>query len=163
MTKDNDDKILAGILGGLVGLLAASPKIEDKQDLEKYRQFKAEVQTRQNRVGDLPNISKLLGSQYYNAFVESYRMFLFGFYRGTVILSAAIIENLLKDKYGEKNFKELIEEAKEKNLVNQTEYHLLHALRNERNPSAHDVLKEVKEDDAILVIRITNRLMHKFV
>jgi len=123
-----------------------------------------EMSERQKKVGDLPYIAKLLKNPKYNSsFVEAYRMYLYGFFRGSVVVSSAIIECLLKDKYESKDFYELIEEAKKQGFIDQTNYHFLHALRTQRNISAHDVIKEVSEDDAILVIRIANKIMHKFI
>ena len=163
MTKENDD-ILNMLLGGAIGAMLASPKIEDKQDLEKYRQMQKEMSERQKKVGDLSYISKLLNDPRYNkAFIESFRMYLYGFFRGAVIISSAIIECLLKDKYGNKKFKDLIEEAYKNKFVDETDYHLLHSLRSERNYSAHEILKEVTEDNAVLIIRIVNKIMYKFI
>lgn len=164
MGNRQDDDVMKMLLGGLIGAALASPKIEDKQDLERYRQMQRDIAEKQKKVGDLSYIAKLLKDPRYNeSFVEAFRMYLFGFYRGSVILSSAIIECLLKDKYGDKDFYNLIEEAKKQNFIDQTDYHFLHAIRTQRNFSAHDVLKKVTEDDAVLVIRIVNKIMYKFI
>jgi len=163
MSKQDDD-VLKVLLGGLIGAAIASPKLEDKQDLERYRQMQREMNERQKKVGDLSYITKLLKNPKYDkSFIEAYRMYIFGFFRGSVILSSAIIECLLREKYGDKDFYQLIEEAKKQGFIELSEYHFLHAIRTQRNISAHDVLKDVSEDDAILVIRIVNKIMHRFI
>lgn len=161
MTKEDED-LLKFLLGGFIGAVIAAPKPQDKQDLESYRRLKQEMTLRQQKVGDLPNIYKLLGSRYNKPFLESYKMYLYGFFRGSIILSTLIIESLLKERYGDKKFYLLIEAAKNNNLMNYTDYHFLQAIRNERNDSAHDLSREITEEDAVIVIRIVNKLLHKF-
>lgn len=158
---NDDDTLLGLILGGLVGAAIAAPKLEDKQDLEEYRRLKQEITSRQQKVGNLPDITKIIGSPYNKPFMESYKMYLYGFFRGSVILSVALIESLLRDKYGDKNFNELIEVAKANGFIEQLDYHFLQAIRTQRNISAHEILREVTEEDAVIVERIVNKLLHK--
>lgn len=163
MTRDDED-LLKMFIGGLIGAALASPKPEDKKDLEEYKRLKQEIVLRQRKVGDLPYIVKLLKNPLYvKPFTEAYKTYLYGFYRSSIILNIAIIESLLKEKYGDKDFYDLIEEAKKQSFIDQTDYHFLHAIRTQRNLSAHDILKEVSEEDAVLVIRIVNKMMYKFV
>ena len=113
---------------------------------------------------DLPNIKKLLQNpKYYNPFIEAYKTYSYGFYRSSVILFGAIIESLLREKYGDLKFYELIEKTKSDKFITDTDYYFLHGIRSERNSSAHEVLRETTEEDAILVIRIVNKLMERFI
>lgn len=159
----NDNEIWAAILGGIIGAAAASPKPEEKAELQEYRTLKQEILLRQQKIGDLPNIRKLLQNhRYYNPFIEAYKTYSSGFYRSSVILFSAIIESLLREKYGDLKFYELIEKAKIDNFITETDYYFLHGIRSERNISAHEILREITEEDAILVIRIVNKLMERF-
>ena len=55
-----------------------------------------------------------------------------------------------------KTFYELIESAKELNLIDKIEHSFLHGLRGQRNDSAHEIFKEVSEQDEIIILNITN-------
>lgn len=163
MTKQDDD-VMKVLLGGFFGAVLAAPSQQDKQDLANYKQIQREISERQKKVGDLSYIVKLLKNPLYvKPFTEAYRTYLYGFYRSSVILNAAIIESLLKEKYGNKTFHELIELAFKEGFIDKTEYHLLHSVKSERNYSAHEILREVSEDNAVLVIRIVNKIMYKFI
>lgn len=157
-----DDQAWAMILGGLIGAGLAAPKPEERQELQEYRNIKQQLLLRQQRLGALPDLEKLRARpQLYNSFVETYNMYLYGFFRGSAILCAVLIESLLKEKYGVKNFYELIKEAEQNKILAQAEVYYLHGLRLERNDFVHDILCEVKEEDSQLILRITIKLLNK--
>ena len=160
----SDNELLAALFGGIIGASIAAPNERDKRELQEYRILLSEINRRQQRIGDLPYIVRLLRNPLYvNPFTEAYRMYLNGFYRGAVILQTAIIDSLLKEKYGEKDFYKRIEKAHKDGFIDDADYHLLHSIRSKRNYSTHEILQEVTEEDAILVIRIVNKIMHKFI
>jgi hypothetical protein len=162
MTQDNE--VWSAVLGGLVGALLASPKSEDKQDLKEYRSLKQEITIRQQKIGIFPDFSKLNQKpQYYNTFIESYKAYSFGLFRSSVIVASALIESMLKEKFGDKKFYDLIEEAKKQKIISEMEYYLLHGLRSERNDSAHGVLREIQEGDAIMILQITIKVIGKLI
>jgi len=157
----DDDQAWAMILGGLIGAGLAAPKPQEKQELQEYRNLKQQLWLRQQKLGSLPDLEKLrTRPQFYNSFVEAYKMYLHGFFRGSAILCSALIESLLKEKYNSKNFYELIKEAENK-LLTKAEAHYLHGLRLERNDFVHDILCEVNEGDSQLILRITIKLLNK--
>jgi len=162
MTQDNE--IWAAIFGGLVGAALASPKPEDRKDLEEYKSLKQAINLRQQKISLLPDFNRLNRKPaYYNAFIESYNAYSFGLFRSSVIVASALIENLLKEKFGDKKFYELIEEANKQGILTGLEYHLLHGLRSERNDSAHDILREIRDEDAIMILNITIKIIGKLI
>lgn len=159
----NNEELWAAILGGLVGAAIAKPKPEDQEDLARYRTLQQEINTRQQKIISLPDFNKLNRKpEYYNAFIESYRAYSFGLFRSSVVVASVLIETILKEKYGTKKFYELIEDARGKEITD-LEYYLLHGLRSERNDSVHDVLREVREEDAIMILNITIKVIGKLV
>jgi len=157
----DDDQAWAMILGGLIGAGLAAPKPQERQELQEYRNLKQQLWLRQQKLGSLPDLEKLRARpQFYNSFVEAYKMYLYGFFRGSAILCSVLIESLLKEKYGSKKFYELIKEAENK-LLTKAEVYYLHGLRLERNDFVHDILCEVKEEDSQLILRITIKLLNK--
>jgi hypothetical protein len=162
MSRKDDDELGAMLLGGVIGAILAAPKPEEKQELQEYRNFKQQVALRRQKIGNIPSLQKLMAKpSVYNAFTEAVKMYMFGFFRGSAVLCSAIIEALLKEKFGDDKFYDLIEKAKGTKLLAGSETHYLHALRLERNDFAHNVLREVNEDDALLVLKITNKIVDK--
>ena len=157
-----DDQAWAMVLGGLIGAGLAAPKPQERQELQEYRNIKQQLWLRQQRLGALPDLEKLRARpQLYNSFVEACNMHLNGFFRGSAILCSVLIESLLKEKYGAKNFYELIKDAEQNKILTQAEVYYLHGLRLERNDFVHDILCEVKEEDSQLILRITIKLLNK--
>jgi hypothetical protein len=160
MSKDNE--LWAAIFGGLVGAAIASPKPEDKKDLEEYRKLRQEIQIRQQKIGIFPNYFKLVQKpEYYNAFIESFNTYSSGFFRSSVIISSALIESLLKEKYGNLIFADLIKKAGEEKIISEFEYHLLEGIRIQRNDTVHNILGEIREEDSSLILQITIRILNK--
>lgn len=156
-----NDELWAAVLGGLVGAAISAPKPEDKQDLETYRRLKQEIVLRQQQVGTLPNYSNLFSRpEYYNTFIEAYQMHLNGFYRGSVIISSAVIESLLREKYGDGQLYDLVEKAKADQLIGVMDYNLLHVVRSQRNDSVHNILQGVREEDSRIVLQIVIRVIN---
>lgn len=160
MTKN--DEFWNMVLGGVIGAALASPKPEEKQELQEYRNLKQEIALRQQKISIFPQLPKLMAKpEYYNSFLDAYKMYLYGFYRGSAIVSSALIEALLKDKFGDKKFYDLIENANKDNLISKSEYYFMHGIREERNNSAHDLIKEVREEDANIILRLAIKIINK--
>jgi hypothetical protein len=159
----NDDNFWGGIiLGGLMGAGLASQKPEDKQELQQYRATQQQILVRKQRIGDLSVLDKLRQKPSpFNLFVESCNMFVYGFFRGASVFSSAVIENILKGKYNEENFKKLIEKAKRDKLINTAEEHYLNGLRLDRNSLVHDASREINENESLMIIQIAIRIMEK--
>ena len=161
MTQDNE--LWAAIFGGLIGAALTKPKPEDQQDLAKYKALQQEINARQQKITALPDFNKLNRKpEYYNAFIESYKAYSFGLFRSSVVVASVLIETILKEKYGSKKFYDLIEDARNKEITD-LEYYLLHGLRSERNDSVHDVLREIREEDAIMILNIVIKIIGKLV
>lgn len=163
MTQD-ETNLGTLLFGGIIGAALAAPKPGEKMELQNYRNFNRQIESRRLRMGELTSLQKLIVKPpIYNAFLEAINMFMFGFYRGSAILCSVIIETMLKNKYGNNKFYNLIEKAKENQLLTGSENHYLHGLRMERNDFAHDALKEVSEEDVLLIIKITNKIIEKLI
>ncbi len=161
MTNESD--FWSGIiLGGLMGASLASAKQSEKEELEQCRTEKQQRLMRKQRIGDLSILNKLRQKPFsYNVFVESCNMFICGFFRGACVFSVAVIENLLREKYEDNNFKALIEKAKKDNLIDQTEEHYLNGLRLDRNELIHDISREISENESLMIIHLAIRVMRK--
>ena len=159
----NKDDFWGGvILGGLMGGALASPKPEEKQELQQYRATQQQFLARKQRIGNLSILDKLRQEPAsFNLFVESCKMFTYGFFRGACVFSILVIENLLRKKYNEKNFKTLIEKAKEDKLIELTEEHYLNGLRLDRNSLIHDASREINETESLMIIQLAMRIMQK--
>lgn len=159
---NNDDFWGAILLGGLMGAGLASPKPKEKQELQQFRAVQQQLLARKQRVGDLSILDKLRQKpSSFNLFVESCNMFVYGFFRGASVFSSVVIENLLKEKYNEKNFKRLIEKAKEDKLIETAEEHYLNGLRLDRNSLVHNASREINESESLMIIQIAIRIMEK--
>jgi hypothetical protein len=173
-----NEEIWASIIGGVVGAAIAAPSKEDKELLNEYKKLKSEINLRLSKIPILPNYEKLSQSPlYYNAFRESYRAYSYGLYRSSVTGASVLIETMLRGKFEgatmrlilmdntpekkKKTFYELIELAKKSDIISVMEYHLLHGLRGERNDSVHDALREINEEDAVLILQIAIRIINK--
>lgn len=159
MTNDDGWALL---LGGLIGAGLASPNPQQKQVDDQYRQYFQQVNLRSQKLGELPRLELLkMKEKFYSVFIESYKMHIHGFFRGATILATSLIEAILKERFGTKKLKDLIDEAKEAKLITVGEFHYLHGIRHERNNVVHEVFNEVSEDDSALIMRITIKLLNK--
>ncbi|MFA6269010.1 MAG: hypothetical protein WCW13_03485 [archaeon] len=158
----NDDAAWGLVLGGIMGAAFAAPKQQDTKELEEYRKIKQQLFIRQQGLGPLPPFEKLQAQpQIYNAFIESYNLHLLGYFRSASILCSALLESLLKEKYGEKNFVDLVNEAGQNKLLEPAEIHYLHGIRLYRNDFVHNILLEVREQDSQLILISTIKLLNK--
>ena len=102
MSASDDEKLWNLVLGGIIGASMASPKPEDKQELQEYRNLKQIWTLRQQQIGPLPTYEKLTKYQgLYPVFVEIIRLYNVGFLRAAAIESAAVIEATLRIKFQE--------------------------------------------------------------
>ena len=62
-----------------------------------------------------------------------------------------------------KRFFELIELARKEVLISESEYHFLHGIRLQRNDAIHNFEKEVREEDALIALRIAIDFINKLV
>lgn len=159
-----NDELWTLLLGGFAGYMLATSKPEDKKELQEYRDFKQQLQIRQHKIGVLPSLQAVMAKPtIYTTYIEATKMFMFGFFRGSAILCSAIIETLLTEKFGEGKFVDLITKAKEAQVITDADAYYLHGLRLERNDFVHNVLREVTEEDALLILKITNKIIDKIV
>ena len=161
----NNDDFWGGILlGGLMGAGLASPKPEEKQELQQFRATQQQLLARKQRIGNLSILDKLRQKPAsFNLFVESCNMFIYGFFRGTCVFSVAVIENLLREKYQENNFKKLIDKAKADDLIKEPEEHYLNGLRLDRNDLVHDVSREISENESLMMVHLAVRVMERII
>lgn len=165
MIKISDNDAIVGmILGGIFGAAISSPKIEDTKELQEYRAIKQEIALRQQKLGIVPDFNKFRNkSEYYPAFIEAYKLYLQGFYRGSTIISSVLLESILRDKFGDKRFYDLIEDTSKSGFISKMESYFLHGIREERNESVHNVLREVTEEDCNITLRLTIKLLEKII
>jgi hypothetical protein len=159
---NNDDFWGGIILGGLMGAGIASPKPEEKQELQQYRATQQQLLARKQRIGNLNILDRLRQKpSSFNLFVESCNMFIYGFFRGACVFSIAVIENELREKYKEENFKKLIDKAKDDKLIEPTEEHYLNGLRLDRNSLVHNASREINENESLMIIHLAIRIMER--
>ena len=177
-----NDTLLAMILGGFLGAAMSAPNPADKQALENYKAFQSQINLRSQKIPLTQEIISKLGRkpEYYNAFIESYRAYSYGLFRSSVSVASALIESILREKFensltnlfaealtkekvNKKTFYDLIEEAKKTKLIEEPDYHFIHGLRSQRNNSVHEILKEVSELDAVMVLNIAIKIIGKLI
>ena len=150
------------IFAGLVGAILAAPKQEEKQELEYYRNIKQQISARIEKIGNLEISRKLIPKPLlYNLFKEACNMFSYGSFRGASVFSVVVIENILREKYKEDNFKKLIEKAKNDNLIELNDKHYLDGLRVDRNNLIHDASRKINENESLFLIQLSIRIMNK--
>lgn len=157
--EKNDNVAIAAIIGGFAGAVLAAPSAKDKQELSEYRQIKQQFQNRISAVGHLSFLTQTgVHEDVRTVFVDSYRMYLSGFFRASAVFSVAAIEGLLRKQFGKKKLNELIERGKTQGILTESEYHFLHGLRLERNQYIHETNKPVMEKDTIHMLRLADRI-----
>lgn len=158
-----DDEVWAAIFGGILGYALGKPKPEEQQEIEEYKRIKSLINIRRQSIGELPSIEKLRGHpEVYNLFVESYQMYLYGFFRASSVFCASTIEHALRIRYKEnKRFYELIKNASKEGIITESEKSYLTGLRLDRNKFLHEITNEVKEEDARLILLISKNILNK--
>ncbi|PKK84892.1 MAG: hypothetical protein CVT49_01685 [candidate division Zixibacteria bacterium HGW-Zixibacteria-1] len=150
------------VLGGLFGAAIASPKKEDKDELNQYRLSKQRLLIRINALGKLPNVERIRTDPIIeHAFIESVNMFIYGFYRGSTIYAASLMEYILRKRLKNSDFSGLIDAACENGIISKSEVHYLHGLRLDRNELVHDLTRQIREEDAELIIKIVIKILNK--
>jgi hypothetical protein len=159
---DNENFWGGLFLGGLAVAAMAAPNLQDVQELQQYRNAQSQILARKQRIGDLSVLERLRQNPpLFNLFVESCNMLAYGFYRGACVFSIAVIENLLKEKYKDDNFKSSIDKAKKDALIEEVEEHYLNGLRLDRNSLVHEASREINENEALMTIQLAIRIMKK--
>ncbi|MCK4395249.1 hypothetical protein KAW96_01500 [candidate division WOR-3 bacterium] len=159
---DNDDFWGGIILGGLLGAGLAPPKQGEKSELQNYRNINQQYLFRKQKLGDLSIFEKLRNKpEIYNLFLESCNLFIYGFFRGASIFSIVVIENILREKYQDDNFKSLIDKAKKDKLIENVEEHYLNGLRLDRNSLVHNATRQINENESLMIIHLAIRIMKR--
>ena len=161
----SDDIAGALLLGGLLGAALASSPPGEKAELAEYRNIKAQVANRINRIGDLSVLEKLKTKPHLsNLFREVVGMHSNGFYRGSSLFCSVIMEDALREQLGAKeNYAELIDHAKEKRLISASEAHYLNGTRTDRNNLAHNATLDCSEEESLMTILITKKVLQSLV
>ncbi len=182
--EENDNSALIGIGAFLIGAALAQPSKENAQKLNQlksneylfnqfqlnYHDFQSYLNERtiKNKrwesLGELKINQRIANHpEIQNFFNEAVNMFFEGFFRGACISCAIVMEALLKENFGDKRFVDLIDEAKDANMLSNSEKHYLHGIRLDRNDFVHTINHEAGENDAKVVILITSKIINKIV
>ncbi|MBP2030029.1 hypothetical protein J2755_000963 [Methanohalophilus levihalophilus] len=184
---EDDSGAAAGalILGGILGAVFASTKPEDKQkianydrllletkhlkeehskaieDAEKYREMMNYLEQNRAKLGDTSGLGFLdVHPAAKSLFNEAFNMFLYGFNRAACVFAIATIENILSLKYGDKmTFYDMVEKAKKDGFISESNKHYLHGLRSDRNSLIHDCRHEISEDESLILMKLTIRVI----
>jgi hypothetical protein len=91
-------------------------------------------------------------------------MYAYGFYRCSSLFCSVILEEALREQLGAKeNFAELINRAKEKGLISDSEAHHLNGMRTDRNNLAHSATLDCSEESSLTAILITKKVLESLV
>jgi len=94
---------------------------------------------------------------------ESAQLFADGKFRWSIVASIAMLEYLLKKKVQGRDFDTLITEAKNQNLIENSDFHYLHGLRFNRNNIIHEIEKSAEENDAKIILLISIKIFTKII
>lgn len=156
----NDDAINI-VLGGLLGIGLALPNATDREAIKYYNSLRQFIENRKSSLGDILISKKIIQDRSVNNTLnEAMQMYLYGSNKGSSFLCIAILESKLREKYGLRNFEELIERAKDEKIFSNSEYHFLNGLRIDRNSIAHNVFADFTENDAQITFKLVIRLLN---
>lgn len=156
-----DEEFSLMFLGGLIGAGLTSSNPTDIEALKNYRTIVQNMENRKSGLGHfLISPAVLSDKKVFDVFYEAFRMYLNGSNKGASFLCIAILESKLREKYGQKDFVQLIEKAKEEKIISNREYHFLNALRIDRNFIAHNVFEDFTENDAQITFILTISLLN---
>ena len=156
-----NDEFSLLFLGGLIGAGLASPNPTDIESIKNYRSILQFMENRKSGLGHFQiSPSLFLDKKVFNVLDEAFRMYLNGSNKGASFLCIAILESKLREKYGQKDFAQLIENAKEGKIISNSEYHFLNALRVDRNFIAHNVFEDFTENAAQITFKLTVSLLN---
>ena len=159
-----DDVIMTAVGAGLLGMLAASPTVEDQNLLKSAKEAQRVFNARQQRLGTFPHLVQLANDpDAHRAFSEACNLYLYGFFRQAAGTASAVIEHLLKKKYGDEKFVALIENAGKEGILTQNDIHCLQLIRLDRNDYVHNIHQPIVENDALITIHLAARLAGKLV
>ena len=122
---------------------------------------KLKIDERKKKIGDLPDLDK---NPDLKKFVEeSYNLVTRGSFRAGFIQFMQIIEHLLRQKYKDDKLRlvELINKAKEDELITRKDKHFLEGLREERNDLIHRYKPEVTEREIINLTCLSINMIKK--
>ncbi len=138
--------------------------LRDRNLFDKFKKERIIKNNRWKNLGDLKINQRVSNSpKTRNFFNEAVNMYFEGFFRSACISCAIVMEALLKNKFGDKKLVELIDEAKNSQMISDSEKHYLHGIRLNRNDFVHTIDQEVSENDAKIVILITSKIINKIV
>lgn len=136
--------------------------LHDRRSFDEFKQERLVRYDRWRGLGNLQINQRISNSpKISNAFNEAVNMYFAGFFKGACISCAIVMEVLLKDKFGNKKLIELIDEAKNSQMITSSERHYLHAIRLDRNSFVHAVEQEISENEAKIVILTTSKIINK--
>lgn len=160
-----DDTAAALLLGGILGAALTSRPAVETAELNEYRTIKAQVVARISRIGDLSVLEKLRTKpSLFNLFREVIGMYSNRFYRGSALFCSVIVEEALREQLGiSRNFAELIDAAKDRGLISSSEAHYLNGTRIDRNDLAHTASIDCSEENSLMIILITKKVLQSLV
>ncbi|MFH1852476.1 MAG: DUF4145 domain-containing protein [Candidatus Neomarinimicrobiota bacterium] len=171
MTEDEyfSDLTWIGLIGAIAGAVGGA-YLSGKTPLEEeivtnYNIEQKELERKQRLLEPILELEKLKShSNAFKIYVESVELFLNGYYRASCIFAAALLEHILKNKFGhEKGFSDLINIAYNTSLLSKSDRHFLDGIREERNSLIHDFSYNINEDEAktllYLSVALINRLL----
>jgi len=181
---ESDDTFWKILTAGALGAMMASPSADQKQKLALFDQYEpylrefiayrpqflafqkhaAVVSARINSLQKIvPREAILKDAKLRPLITEAYSAFGQGFFRSSIIMSACVIELLLRRKYGRHKLVNLIEQAKTEGLISPRDYHHLQALRLDRNDIVHELGTSISEDEAKLYVNVAIRIVNELV
>ncbi|OGU29040.1 MAG: hypothetical protein A2057_05410 [Ignavibacteria bacterium GWA2_35_9] len=155
------DELPLLFLGGLIGAGLAAPKPSETVAIKDYNRIFEFIDKRKRGLGDFTIEPFLLyDKKVFNVLNEAFQMYLNGSNKGSSFLCIAILESKLREKYGMKNFEEMILKAKEDKLISSSQFHFLNGLRIDRNFIVHNIFEEFSEEDAQITFRLVIRFLN---
>lgn len=134
-------------------------------DKNLIQDFKKEKRLKESRLSSLGNIGinpKIANYPNIRQFLdEAIQLFLNGYFRNSCISCAIVMESLLKLKFPNLKFVDLIKEANQQGLISKSDKSHLDGIRLDRNDFVHSLNHNANENDAKIIILITSRILNK--
>jgi hypothetical protein len=155
---------------GSVGIVALGQSIfkkykNDTEELNEYRKIKTQIKKRIGVVQSFADINQVKEKDEiaYNIVLDIFQLYSNGFNRASVVFCGALIEYLLRKQNYKGSFSKMITKATEDKLITKKDEAKLNLIRLERNDYAHDLEHKITEDETLIAIQLSIKMLDKII
>ena len=138
--------------------------LEERSLFDEFKNEQFLINRRLQNLGELKISERLKNDQQIiGYFDEALHLYLKGHFKYSCVSCAILIEILLKKRFGDKRFVDLINEASKADIITKSDTHHLQAIRLDRNDYVHSIGQEVSEVDSKIILLISIKIINKIV